>query len=390
VKRIIVVCSCIILSGIIWLNSLYYFFRINPSDYFSQGGMAPQAEKMLNYHLAIWKDPVLRQQHAVKEHKNNPEWDFMWRTFLVLSMTNISLRQPDRQAELLPVMDAIIEDTVNKIEKNGMYYFLMDYAKSSLWAMSPPASLFHDGEIALMVQCRRLIKDDQPLAMLGQKYLDRAVSNMQRCPLLSAESYPNECWLFCNTVSLMAMRLADHLDGTDHSRFIQDWLAAAKKHLIDDKTGLLISAYSINGYPIHGPEGSSIWMAVHCLHFVDPGFSKQQFALAKKTLFVKFLRFGFSREWPLSWKAQLDCDAGGIFALLQASPSASVFALLAARTFNDVEIAESVLASLQYGGLPSVKSGQMKFSSSNLVGDAAILYALVQGAIEEKVLSYGN
>lgn len=311
----------------------------------------------------------------------------MWRTFIVMSMANAALLEPERQEELLPVMDIIIKDTLKKINEFGMYYFLMEYAKYSPWVFSPPACLFHDGEILLMVNCRRLLKDDEENKALSKKYAEAVISSMQRCPLLSAESYPNECWLFCNTVSLMALKISDYLDGTDHSEFSRQWLAKAKKRLIDRKTGLLYSAYTLKGRCIHGPEGSSIWMATHCLNFVDPDFARQQFMLAKKELFVEFLKFGFSREWPLSWKGQLDCDAGGIFSLLQASPSASVFALLAARTFGDNKMARAILSSLNIGGLPSGSAQELKFNASNLVGDAAIMHALVQGAVQKKVLA---
>jgi hypothetical protein len=386
-KRKITIILCLILSTQVWLSSLHLFFSQDPEKFFCHGQLSPQAEKILNYHVNIWRDPELREEYAQKEHKNNPEWDFMWRTFLVLSITNIILMEPPREKDLLPVIDVIIDDTIEKINKNGLYYFLMSYGKAKPFNFDPPKSLFHDGEVALMLSARRLIRDDERLKTLHKNFLTATVENMKRCPLLSAESYPDECWLFCNTVSLMAMKISDYIDGTDHSTFINDWLKMAKKHLVDKKTGLLHSAYTIDGEPLHGPEGSSIWMATHCLSFVDEEFARQQFTMAKKELYFSLYSFGFSREWPLSWKAQLDCDAGGIFAIMQVSPSASVFAMLAAREYNDQHIASTILDSINLGGLPTEKNHQMRYSASNLVGDASILYAMVAGTIREKVLN---
>jgi hypothetical protein len=40
--------------------------------------------------------------------QSNAEWDFMGRTFLVLSLAEMGLREPYRQREFLAVMDQII------------------------------------------------------------------------------------------------------------------------------------------------------------------------------------------------------------------------------------------------------------------------------------------
>ena len=86
---------------------------------------------------------------------------------------------------------------------------------------------------------------------------------MQSSPVLSAESYPDECWMFCNSIALAAIRISDVLDGQDHSALIKQWIRIAKSKLTDDQTGLLLSSYSVAGDPRDGPEGSSIWMATH-------------------------------------------------------------------------------------------------------------------------------
>jgi hypothetical protein len=124
---------------------------------------------------------------------------------------------------------------------------------------------------------------------------------MSQSPVLAGESYPNECWLFCNTISMAVLRMSDVLDGTDHSRFIADWLAHVKKHLLDDTTGLMISTYDVDGVPIScgaTPEGSTIWMACHMLQIVDGDFAEDQYRRAKNELARSLLGFGYSREWP--------------------------------------------------------------------------------------------
>jgi hypothetical protein len=66
-------------------------------------------------------------------------------------------------------------------------------------------------------------------------------------------------------VALAAFKVADRLDGTDHSALCQTWIAIAKEKLVHKATGLLVSSYQVDGTPLDGPEGSTIWMVVHYL-----------------------------------------------------------------------------------------------------------------------------
>jgi len=90
----------------------------------------------------------------------------------------------------------------------------------------------------------------QPLlAMRIEMIIDR----MKRSPVLAAESYPDECWLFDHAVALAAIKVADWLDGTDHSDFCRQWVAMARTKLIHPSTGLcgfqLLPERSAYGWP---------------------------------------------------------------------------------------------------------------------------------------------
>ena len=74
--------------------------------------------------------------------------------------------------------------------------------------------------------------------------IDAMLARMRQSPVLSGESYPMECWMFCNTVALAALKIADALDGSDHSALFGAWLAAAKRRLVDPGTGILNSSFA--------------------------------------------------------------------------------------------------------------------------------------------------
>jgi hypothetical protein len=69
--------------------------------------------------------------------------------------------------------------------------------------------------------------------------LDRIEQRWRANPIMAAESYPDDCWTFDHAVALAAFKVADRLDGTDHSELCKRWIATAKEKLVHKKTGLL-------------------------------------------------------------------------------------------------------------------------------------------------------
>ena len=90
-----------------------------------------------------------------------------------------------------------------------------------------------------MIAARRVVEEKTYAETLGSR-AELMIERMRASPLLSCESYPNECWMFCNTVALAAIKMHDVLDRADHAAFVQEWLAMSEAHLVDPETGLLI------------------------------------------------------------------------------------------------------------------------------------------------------
>ena len=57
----------------------------------------------------------MRSVEIAKMRASNAEWDFMGRTFLVLALANMSLREPASQPQYLTIMDTIIEETLRLV-----------------------------------------------------------------------------------------------------------------------------------------------------------------------------------------------------------------------------------------------------------------------------------
>ncbi len=376
------------IAASIWLPCIHFFYKPDIKKYRSGEEISLKARMLAARHLDIWTDPKLRDMELAKMQTRNPEWDFMSRTYFVLALANMALKDEKYKQQACDIIDAIIDNTLRIEREKGLYHFLLEYGYGSPWIMQPPRSQFIDGEIASMLAARRMIEEKASYIPLLSERIEIMITRMQKSPVLCAESYPDECWVFCNTISLAAIRMADLLDGTDHSAFLSSWIATAKQRLTESKSGLLISAFGVDGTPAScgfGPEGSSIWMACHMLQIVDKEFAEDQYRRAKNELFSTFLGFGYSREWTRSSPGVADVDSGPIIPFLGASASASGLAIVAAAGFNDTKFFTYITTSLNFAGFPKESNGRLHYQASNPLGDAVLLYAMVEGPLWKEV-----
>lgn len=378
------IAGALVVASVIWLPLMQFVFTPAASRFTVATGVPELARRIAARHLALWSDPKRRADEVDRMRRSNAEWDFMGRTYLILALANMGLREPAQVPQLLPVIDFIIDETVKVEKAMGFRHFMMAYAHDRAYVTRPARSVFVDGELALMMAARRALSERPELAAQMRERLAQLEAQMRAGPALCGESYPDECWLFCNTVALAAMRAGDDLDGTDHSTFFKEWVAAARSKLMDPATGILWSSYSLDARAKDGPEGSSIWMAAHCLQLVDAELARDQYDRARRELGRTFLGFGWAREWPVSWHGPTDVDSGPIIPVLEASSGSSGLALLGAAAFGDTSYLAALHASLELAAFPIDDATGRRYAASNQVGDSVILYSMVQGPLWER------
>jgi hypothetical protein len=383
--RVLAGLAAFTVAAALWLPCLHLLFRKPLSNFYQETGISPKARQLAARHLQLWTDPTLRQVELRRMRSSNEEWDFMGRTFLVWSLANMALREPQSQGAYLPVIDQIINETVKIEQEGGVYAFLMPYAKYRPYVVKPVRSLFIDGEVAMMMGVRRMLREEPAYQRAMAERLQITEQRMLANPLMAEESYPDECWTFDHAVALAAFRIQDRVDGTDHSALCQKWIGVAKQKLIHPSTGLLVSSYSLDGTPSDGPEGSTIWMVAHCLQLVDEPFARDQYQRARKELGRITLGCGYGKEWPISWEGPKDIDSGAVIPFLEVSAGSSGMAFVAAASFGDWEYLRALATTLDMAAFPSLQHGRLKYCASNQVGDAAILYATVLGPMWDKV-----
>jgi len=384
-KRFLLGLLSLVLATAVWLPVIHVFFAGDPEDYRRVDEIAPLARKLAARHIRLWSDPELVEQEIARMRSSNAEWDFMGRTFLVLALANMCLTEPALESEYLPVIDKIINETIRLEKEYGFYHFLMPYGRARPFVVQPARSVFVDGEIAVMLGARQMVARREDYQPMLRERVDGMIEQMEQGPVLSGECYPDECWTFCNSFALAAITISDCLDGRDHSNFCRRWIETAKRKLLDEETGLLVSSYTLEGYANDGPEGSTIWVVSHCLQLVDEAFAADQYARARKELGREMLGFGWAREWPESWQGPLDIDSGPVIPVLEVSPSASGLAFIGAAAFDDGEFLSRLIASLNFGGFPRQRDGMLEYCAGNQVGEAVVLYALTFGPLWQKV-----
>ena len=385
INRILAGLAALAVAALIWLPCMHIIFAKPASNFRQDHGLSPEARQLAARHLQLWTDPALREAELNKMRVSNAEWDFMGRSYLVWSFANMALRDPASRPLYLRTMDQIIDETLRLEKEQGMYFFLMPYAKAGPYVVQPPHSLFLDGEIALMLASRRIVEEKPEYKALLTERVNAMVARFHASPQMLLESYPDECWTFDHCVALDAIKTADYLDGTDHSKLIHDWIAMAKQKLVDPKSGLLISTFTTHGAPLIGPEGSSLWMIAHSLQLLDEDFARDQYQRTRKELGAVTLGFGYAHEWPDTWRGEADIDSGPIIPVFDVSAGSSGIAFIGASAFGDDKFLSSLAATLNSVGFPSRTGGRLKYCASNQVGDAALLYAATLGPLWEKV-----
>lgn len=384
-RRVVLGLACLAAAAGVWMPLVHLLFKPGEGQLRSAQGVPTQARQLAQRHIDLWRAAPEGEADIDRMRVNNPEWDFMGRTYLVLSLANMCIRDGDRESEYLAVIDRIIADTQAVVDQNGIMYFLMGYARTGDFRQQPVRSIFLDGEIALMLGARRLVREDEGCRARMRELTAITAERMAAGPVVSCESYPNECWLFCNTVALAAIRIGDILDGEDHSTLYEAWLTAARAKLLDKQTGLLCSSYTYDGTVCDGPEGSTIWMAAHCLQLIDAEFAADQYRRAHRHLRHASLGFGWAGEWPASWTGPMDIDSGPVIPVIDVSAGSSGLALLAAAAFDDRAYYDELTTTLFFAAFPFEENGRLRFCASNQVGDAVLLYSAVLGPLWERV-----
>jgi len=129
----------------IWTPNMHHLFLRPASCYRPAHGNSELALELAAAQTQIWSNPKVRVPELRRLRACNPEWDFMSRTYLVLSLANMALRDHSYLRSACRNMDVVLDDTLHLEREKGFGYFLLPYGQGGGWTIKPPRSIFVDG-----------------------------------------------------------------------------------------------------------------------------------------------------------------------------------------------------------------------------------------------------
>lgn len=363
--------------GAVWTTQMHRF--LEPS------ARAVEASEPLSARAHAAATTLVRRAGGGAQRKAlrrfNAEWDLLERMIGGLALACVAFRSAERHDEAAAATREMALAAHHQAREYGHITFLLPYARHGRWR-GPERSLFVDGEIAhLLGTALMLNPGDAALRSAFEARIRHVVSILERSSMGGGESYPDECWTFCNMTALAALRMAEVHLGHDHAGLQRAFLTGIRKHLIHEPTGLLQSAFTWRGEISQPPEGSSLWWSTHALRLFEPELARDQYQRSVAELVARPMGFAYAREWPEGVEAAVDIDSGAIVPGLGASPASSGLALVAARSFGDTDLARALWASVELAGFPDESNGESRLKAGNALGDAVAAYGLVQGPV---------
>ena len=187
------------------------------------------------------------------------------------------------------------------------------------------------------------------------------------------DSFPDAVWPVDTTVGIAALAIANPYIGNRHKATVATWISRAGQRR-DLQTGALSHHATPDGLPRGSPRGGSLAMMSFVLADVDPAFARQQYNLLRKYFVDYSWGIAAVREYPHGVTGITDVDSGPV--ILGFSGPASVLGAGAAIANGDESLATTLLATIEFVGMPVEMSGSRQYAGGYVpVGDAFLAWA---------------
>lgn len=273
--------------------------------------------------------------------------------FTSYALANVAIIEPSRRPQVARWLDNLIQKMA--------YITVWEDWRTEGWGDNPMQSnVMWKGHLNLMMALHILVSGDDKYEGCFHKLSKSIAGEMTGTEYAGAACEMINYYFQCNTVSMLSLRLHDVIYGTQYEALQAKWLDWAqtnmvvtaadldRHHLSRDNLGLF--------YAVHHPlsktsekrmSGYTNAWAVTFLNFFDPQRSRQAYDSYKATFVKRFWRFAYSEEVP----------GRGIDGL------ATLFALFAAKEFDDRDLFEQLLNVLSLAGRERFDSANPEFSS---------------------------
>ncbi|WP_201981179.1 hypothetical protein [Hymenobacter rubidus] len=209
-------------------------------------------------------------------------------------------------------------------------------------------SVLYLGHLNLMLGCHRLLDSASPYRALHDSLSATLHRQLATAPNHCLASYPGGVWIPDNTVALASLQLHSELTGSPYRAFCQQWVAYARQHLTDPKTGLLLSKPATRHQEAEEPRGSHLGWSIFFLCRFAPAYAAEQYQRYQEQFSTNFGAIRLYHERAGSYETSAgDVDSGPL--ILGYSIPANAFAFGNAVALGDWRNAQRLRRVIRFG-----------------------------------------
>lgn len=340
----------------------------------------PEVRLRLNYLERIVQEGAAPPTTLGKLTRMNPEWGLFTLAFTTYALANLAQRQPDLRSEAAATIGRAIEVALtDPIRQPFEPQVPVEYAQRSL-----PSSVLYLGHLNLMLGCHRQLVPDSPYCHLHDSLSAALHERYQQEPSGNLASYPHQRWVPDNTVALASLALHSQLTGSSYASAGRHWVATAKAHLLDSKTGLLVSQVDAQGRPTEQPRGSMLGWSIWFMARFDSAFARQQYQRYQAAHSTNLGVLRLYREQPSDYSTGAgDVDSGPL--ILGYGIPATAFAFADAVALGDWRNAQRLRRVISLGSREIRNGDELRYGvrvvdlGVNPLSEALLLWADVPG-----------
>ena len=298
------------------------------------------------------------------------EWALVTLSMTAMAATNIAFSNPDTLEDGRRVVNRCAELA---LAESTRAFDAKRWGEDALTTLAGPGShIGYLGHLLLILEAKRLLgggtdAHEGPVA-------DALTRRYEGAPFPYLETYPGEAYTADNMVVLAALGMSDLARTPKHAALLARFITYTTAHLLDGKNRLVVFGVTDAGEAKGTARGSGVgWNSLY-LPFIDEAFAKAQ-ATILRDRFRKWTGPGGLAvcEYDGCAPGKGDVDSGPV--ILGASPSATGFAIAAARRLGDEDWLSGLLGTAEWMGFSVQWNGHRRYLLAPRVGDAIVLAA---------------
>ncbi|GAA4355783.1 hypothetical protein GCM10023185_18960 [Hymenobacter saemangeumensis] len=338
--------------------------------------LPPRKELRLkaNYLVRVISTPPGLDSELTRLTQENAEWGLFTLSYSVYAFTNMARLDSSFRAEAATSTQLAIRRMLSGPVAQA--FRDPDVAEGA----DTISSVLYLGHLNLMLGCHRLLYPASPYRALHDSLSASLHRRLVAAPRHCLHSYPGGVWVPDNTVALASLQLHSDLTGSSYQAFCRQWVAYARQHLTDPRTGLLLSKPATRHQEAEEPCGSHLGWSIFFLYRCDPAFAAEQYRRYQQHFSTNFGPIRLYRERAGSYETSLgDIDSGPL--VLGYSIPANAFAFGNAVALGDGRNAQRLRRVISIGSREITEGDELHYGvrfvdlSVSPMAEALLLHA---------------